>query len=169
MLDQHFPEKKWHYKQSGLWAAVSLLGLFAAGCLAGVILLPDVAARVIFGILGLFFLLGVTLVWRRHRHGEFTLTAEGVSYTGWTRPLRFQEVEKIFARRSYSNVILSFRLKEKEPPIWKGSLLRTRTRGVTFSLSGLNEKPLTIAQTVFRYMTRQTEPIPAERKPAKAN
>jgi len=169
MLDQHFPEKKWQYKQFGLWAVVILLGLLAAGCLSGVIFFPDVAARVIFGILGLFFLLGVTLAWRRHRHGEFTLTAEGVSYTGWTRPLRFQEVEKIFARRSYSNVILSFRLKQKQAPIWKGNLLRTPTRGVTFSLSGLNGKPLTIAQTVFRYMTRQTEPIQAEGKPVKAN
>jgi Zn-dependent protease with chaperone function len=169
MLDQHFPEKIWRYKQSGLWATIAFLGLFAAGGLAGVIFFPDLVGRFSFGIVGLLFVLGVTLVWRRHRHGEFKLNAEGVHYSGWIRPLRFQEIEKIFARRSYSNIILSFRLKEKQPPIWKGKLLQTKTKGVTFSLSNLDEKPLVIAQTVFRYLARQTEPAGAPAKPATGN
>jgi Zn-dependent protease with chaperone function len=52
MLDQHFPEKKWCYKQSGLWAVVVLLGLVVAGCLAGVIFIPDLAARVMCLVFG---------------------------------------------------------------------------------------------------------------------
>jgi hypothetical protein len=78
-------------------------------------------------------------------------------------------LKKIFARRAYSNVTLTFRLKEKQPPIWKGSLLRFSGKAVTFSLSNLGEKPLTIAQTVFRYLARQTEPVTPAVKPAKAN
>jgi Zn-dependent protease with chaperone function len=169
VLDQHFPEKKWRYKQSGLWAAVVLLGLLVASCLAGVIFIPDLAGRILFGIFGFFLAVAVVLLWKRHWRGEFTLTAEGVCYTGWTRALRFQEVEKIFARRNYSNIVLSFRLKEKQPAFWKGNLLRTRTKAVAFSLSGLDGKPVTIAETVFRYLTRQTEPAQAAAKPAKAN
>lgn len=169
MLDQYFPEKKWRYKQSGLWAAVILLGLLVAGCLAGLIFIPDLAGRVTFGLFGLFFALGITLFWQRHRHGEFTLTAEGIFYTGWTRPLRFQEIEKIIARRSYSNISLTFRFKEKQTSIWKCSLIRFPVKAVAFSLSNLGEKPLAIAQTVFRYLVRQTEPDQTAAKPAKAN
>lgn len=157
-LDHFFPQIKWHYKQSGLWAAVILLAVLVAGCLAGVIFINDPAARIMFLVSGFLPGLGMILVWKRHRHGELTLDAEGISYTGWVRPLPFQEVEKIFARRSYSNVNLSFRLKEKQSPLWKCSVIRTKTRGVTFSLNGLEGKPLIIAQTVFRYMTRQAGP-----------
>jgi hypothetical protein len=158
LLDEHFPEKKWRYKQSGFWAIIILLGLLVAGCLTGVIFINDMAARVIFGIFGIFLGLAVTLVWKRHRLGELTLNADGIFYTGWKQPLRFQEVEKIFARRSYSNVTLTFRLKEKQPPIWKCSILRLPAKTVTFTLSNLDGKQATIAQTIFRYLTRQTEP-----------
>jgi Zn-dependent protease with chaperone function len=169
MLDQHFPEKKWRYKQSGLWAVVVLLGLVVAGCLAGAIFINDIAARVMFAVFGVLPALGITLAWKRHRHGELTLNAQGIFYSGWTRPLHFQEIEKTFARRSYSNVILSFRLKDKQPPIWKCSIVRAKTKGVTFSLSGLEGKAVPTAQTILRYLARQTEPADPAVKPAKAN
>jgi Zn-dependent protease with chaperone function len=158
MLEQHFPEKKWHYKQSGFWAAIILLGLLVTGCAAGVIFINDTAGRIIFGIFGIFLGLAMTVVWKRHRRGKLTLNADGIFYTGWKRPLRFEEVEKVFARHSYSNVTLTFRLKEKQPPIWKCSILRLPAKAVTFTLGNLGEKQATIAQTIFRYMTRQTEP-----------
>src|SRR5262249_17932679 len=89
LLEQHFPEQKWRYKPSSFWTATILLALLAAGCLAGVIFIPDGAAKFIFGL----FLVGlgyvVAMIWKRHRGGEFTLTADGVSYTGWKRPLHF--------------------------------------------------------------------------------
>ena len=169
MLDQNFPEKKWRYKQSGSWAVVVLMGLVVAGCLAGAIFINDIAARVMFAVFGFLPALGITLVWKRHRHGELTLNADGIFYSGWTRPLHFQEVEKTFARRSYSNVILSFRLKDKQPPIWKCSIIRAKTKGVTFSLSGLEGKAVPTAQTILRYLARQTEPADPAVKPAKAN
>lgn len=169
MLDQHFPEKKWHYKQSNFWAVVLLLGFVVAGCLTGAIFINNLTARILFLVFGVLSGLGTTLAWKRHRHGQLTLNAEGVYYSGWVRPLRIQEIERIFARRSYSNVILSFRLKEKQPPIWKASIIRAKTRGVTLSLGNLDGKPLTIAETVFRYLTRQTQPAQPAGKPVKAN
>jgi len=169
LLDQQFPEKKWRYKQAGLWAFVIFLALVVTGCMAGVIFINDLAARVIFLIITAVPVLGIVLVWKRHRHGELTLNADGLFYSGWTRPLRFQEIEKTFARRSYSNVVLTFRLKEKQPPIWKGGLIQLRTKKVTFCLSCLEGKQVTIAETIFRYITRQVEPAQTADKPAKTN
>ena len=157
-LDQHFPEKKWHYKQSHLWAVVMILGLIMAGCVAAAIAIGKLAALFLFAIFVVLPGLGIALIWKRHRHGVLTLNPEGIFYSGWVRPLRFQEIEKTFVRRTYSNVILTFRLKEKQPPIWKASIIRAKRKRVTYSLSGLDAKPLTIAETIFRYMTRQTEP-----------
>lgn len=168
MLDQHFPEKKWRYKQSNLWAVVVLLGLVVAGCLAGTIFVNDLAGRVMFAVFGALPALGIILAWKRHRHGELTLNADGIFYSGWTRSLHFQEIEKTFARRSYSNVILSFRLKEKQPPIWKCSIIRAKTKGVTFSLSGLEGKAAPTAQTILRYLARQIEPADPAVKRANA-
>jgi Zn-dependent protease with chaperone function len=163
MLEKHFPEKKWRYQPSGFWAAIVVLGLLVAGCLAGVIFINDTAGRTIFGIMGFFLVLPMTLVWKRHRRGELTLNADGIFYSGWKRGLRFQEIEKTFARRSYSNVTMTFRLKEKQSPFWKYSF-GTHRRQLTFMLSNLGEKPVTIAQTILRYLTRQTEPaqLPAK-------
>jgi hypothetical protein len=168
MLEQHFPEKKWQYQPSGFWAGIVVLGLLVAGCLAGVIFISDTVGRVIFGTMGFLLGLAVSLVWKHHRRGELTLNADGIFYSGWKRMLRFQEVEKIFVRRSYSNVTLTFRLKEKQPPIWKCSFIGTRRKAVSFSLSNLGEKPVPIAQTIFRYMTRQTEPAQPPAKVSKA-
>jgi Zn-dependent protease with chaperone function len=167
MLEQHFPEKKWRYQPSGFWAAIVVLGLLVAGCLAGVIFINDTAGRTIFGVMGFFLLLPITLIWKRHRQGELTLNADGLFYSGWKRALRFQEIEKTFVRRSSSNVTLTFRLKEKQPPFWKSSLIGTRRKALSFSLSNLGEKPVTIAQTILRYMTRQTEPAQPPAKPPK--
>jgi Zn-dependent protease with chaperone function len=155
LLEKHFPEKKWRYKPSSFWAAVIVLGLLVAGCLAGVIFIPDGAAKFIFGL----FLAGsgfvLTMVWKRHRRAEFVLTADGISYTGWKRPLHFTEVQNIAARLSYSNVILTFRLKEKQPPIWKFGLFPAKA--VSFSLSGLDAKPRPTTETIYRYFARQAE------------
>lgn len=169
MLDQHFPERKWQYQQSTVWILVVLQGLLLTGCLAGVIFINDIIGRSVFFVFGFLLGLGIVLLWKRHRHGVFTLNAEGVYYTGWVRPLRFVEVERVFARRSHSNVTLSFRLKKKQPPIWKASIIRAQTKGVTFSLASLEGKSMTIAETVFRYMTRQTQPAQSAGQLQKAN
>lgn len=47
-----------------------------------------------------------------------------------------------------------FHLKEKQPPIWKHSIHRVPAKVMNFSLSNPGAKPLTIAQTIFRHMTR---------------
>jgi hypothetical protein len=157
LLEQSFPEKNWIYKPFEFWGRMVLLGVLLALALAGVFFISDSAPRLIIGLVGVMPAIATVQFWRRHRHGKLTLTAEGIFYSGWLRPLRFREVERIFARRHHSEVTLMLHLKEKQPPIWKHSLLRARAKVVNLSLGNLGEKPLTIAQIIFRYMTRQTE------------
>ena len=168
MLDRHFPGKKWAYKQSDMWGMIFLLGIFVAGCLAGVIFINNLTARLVFLFIGAWPGWGVATVWRRHRHGEFILNAEGVYYTGWTRRLGFQEIEQIVARRSGSTIVLIFRLKTGQPPFWKGSLLRLPVKTVSIALSNLECKQVPTAETVFRYLTRQAEPAAPAAQPVKA-
>lgn len=158
LLDRLFPEKKWRSKPSGFWAAIGFMGLLFGLCLTAVIFINDLGARVIIGLIGILFGLFLAGIWIRYRRSELTLNAEGVFHSGWKRPVRFKEVEKLLARRSYSNITLTFRLKAKQPPIWKFSGLPLARKTVAFSLSGFDEKPLPMAQTIFRYFTRQMEP-----------
>lgn len=158
LLNRHFPEIKWRYKQSGLWAAVVMLALIVAGCVAALIFIDVLVARVLFTLLALVLGLALAVVWRRHRNAEFVLTAEGIDYTGWNRPLRFADVEAVLVRRYYTTLTLIFRLKEKQLPFRKLSLLKIRVKSVSFSLNCLDSKPVPTAQTIYRYFTRQ--PLP---------
>lgn len=157
LLEQHFPEKKWRVKPSGFWAGIVVLGFLVAGCLAGAVFIPDIGTRLVFGLIGLFVGALAAGNWIRHRDGQLTLNADGIVYSGWKRPLRFSEVEKLFARRKYSNITLVFRLKAAETSRWKFSLPGLSRRTIGLSLSGFDDKPSTIAQTAFRYFTRQIE------------
>jgi hypothetical protein len=95
--------------------------------------------------------------WKKQRCAELTLNAEGVSHTSWQRPLGFRDVEKITGRRQYSTVILTFQLKTKQPPFQKSTLLRFSTKKVSLALSGgLQDKPMVIADMIFKYFKRQT-------------
>jgi len=157
LLDQHFPEKRWQAKSSSFWVMISLLGFFGLGCLAAVIFINDLSARIIFTIMAVLLGLGITVVFKRHHKTQLILNAGGLYYTGWTRPLRFEEVQSISAQRIYSNIVLTFHLKAKQPPIRKSTLFRLPSKKATLSLSGLEGKPLPTAQTICNYFTRQTE------------
>ena len=155
-LEQHFPEKKWQASASEFWVGVVALGILSALCLAGVVFINDLAARVIFTVLLSFSGLGFMLVLKQNRRRELILKADGLYYTGWLRPLLFRDLENISGRRHYSNIVLTFHLKTKQPPIRKYSLVRFPGKTLTFSLSGLGGKADTIAETIFKYFTRQT-------------
>jgi Zn-dependent protease with chaperone function len=157
LLEEHFPEKRWRAKSSGFWSVIVLLGMLLAGCLAVVIFVEEPTVRVICGVVGILFGFIMAGYWTRHRRGELTLNAEGVFHSGWNRPLHFKAVEKLFIRRNYSNIILTFRLKQKQDSIWKFSMLSPSRKAITLSLSGYGEKPRTMAENIFKYMTRQTE------------
>ena len=158
LLDRHFPEQNIHTKRSRLWFVMGFLLFLVAVCVTATVYIDELAARIIFGSfiipLGLF----CVGVWKRHRRAEFVLNANAINYTGWQRPLRFQDVKSISAQQQYSTVTLTFHLKEKQPPIWKFSVLRFGRKSVSFSFSGLEGKQITNAQTVLRYFARQTEP-----------
>jgi len=158
LLDRHFPEKKWRVRpfSYGLFiVACGVLGLIGLtlACAA-----RDAGGRVVGGVLVLIFGLLMVVLYGRHRKGELTLTAEGLRYTGWKRPLLFKEVKHISARRSYSNIILVFHWKEKQKSLWKFSLLSTKAARMSFSLGGLPGKPVANAEIIFKYFTRQSVP-----------
>ncbi len=165
LLDRHFPERKWRPKASSFWFLIVLLGLFMSGCLLGVIFIPDAGGKTVFLWIGLIFILTLVGYWIRHRHAELTLNVEGVFHSGWKRPVPFKEVARMFVRRSSWSVTLILHFKTKQPSPWKFPFSPGRQSKVSFSVTGLGEKPLAVAQTFFRYYTRQTEP---EQTPAPA-
>jgi hypothetical protein len=127
------------------------------GAAAGALFIPDTGLRVFMGIIVLFFATIASWQWSRQHGLELVLTPAGLTRTGWHRPLRFQDVEKISGRKQYSAITLVFCLKEKQPRIWKFSLPGLRSKNVSLPLSGLDGKALTIAQTIIRYYTRQMD------------
>jgi Zn-dependent protease with chaperone function len=157
LLDQLFPERKWQARPSAFWKVAVLLGFFGLICLAGVMFANDLTAKMIYGFVAVFLGLGIAVAFKRHSKSELVLTADGLRYTRWKRPLRFQEVEKISAQRAYSNLTLIFHLKTKQPPFRNFSIFRSPVKRASLSLNGLEGKPVATAQTIFKYFTRQAE------------
>lgn len=157
LLDQHFPEKKWAAKPSAILGVLAIiLGIFFGGMAMAI---NDLTARIIFGALLAFAIaLGVLYLRQRQRKVEITLNADGISHTNWVRPLRFQDVKNITGQKQYSTIILTFHLKNKQPSIRKGGLFRFPAKRVTLALgTGLQVKPLTVANAIIKYFARQTE------------
>jgi hypothetical protein len=157
LLDQHFPELKWRARGLGFWFVMALLVLLTLVMAAVALFVPSAGAHIISGCLTLGFGFAAASLWIRHHQAQLGLNAGGLSHTGWRRPLLFQEVQAVSARRSYSTVTVTLRLKQKQPVIWKFSLPGVSSKAVSISLSGMDAKPLTIAQTIFKYYTRQKE------------
>ena len=158
LLEKHFPERKWRVRPFSYGLFITLFGIFA---LIGVTLAlagRDPGGRVVGGVIALLFGGLCVIQYGRHRKGELTLTAEGLRYTGWQRPLLFAEVKNISARRSYSNIILVFHWKAKQRSLWKLSVLPLPAATTSFSLGGLPGKPAANAEIIFKYFTRQAVP-----------
>jgi hypothetical protein len=158
LLEQHFPEKKWRRKTSSVGYALVALGLLAAACLGVGLAVPEPGPVVGFGLVAaLIGLFAVTYGWR-HRSGALTLTADGLHYSGWRRRLAFKDVRKLLLQQDPSSVTLHFLLKHRQPSVWKYSWLPVPRKKISLSLRGFDEPPRPMAQTIFRYFTRQTEP-----------
>jgi Zn-dependent protease with chaperone function len=155
LLEEHFPEKKWPVRQSSLQAILALLGFLAIVSLAATIFIDNAGARVVFGITLLLLALAMTVKAKRQHKAELVLNADGLYHSGWARPLRFKEIQNISGRRYSSNIILTFHLKEKQPSLWKFCVIRLSANKATLSLSGLDGKPVTIANTIIQYFTRR--------------
>src|SRR4030095_1125887 len=97
----------------------------------------------------------ILVMWKRHRNAQFTVNAEGMTYSGWKRPVQFKEIHALSGQKHYSTVTVTFRLKKKHEPIWKFSLLRYPRRSFQLTISSLKGKPEEIFETIARYCTRQ--------------
>ena len=85
------------------------------------------------------------------------LTAEGLTVTSWKRPLRFAEVGTVQLQRVNAAFQVKFNLKERQKSISKWAL-PTKVKAIVLPISPrMNEKPLVMAQTIFRYYVRQPE------------
>lgn len=156
ILEQHFPERKWSAKPS--WAGVVVAGLFALFFLVMVVAVDTFEARLIFGVLLFMMALCTAVLWKHRRTTELTLNANGILHTSWSRPLHFKDIQNISGQKQYSTIILTFHLKGKQPSIRKSGLFRVSSKRVTLTLSNaLQDKPLTIANTILKYFTRQIE------------
>jgi hypothetical protein len=157
LLDQHFPEINWRARGLAFWFLVTLLLFLTLGAAVTALFVPVTGVRIFTGCLTVLSGLGTAALWSRHHRAQLALNAGGLSHTGWRRPLLFQEVQAVSARRAYSSVTVTLRLKQKQPGIWKFSLPGVTSKAVSISLSGMDAKPLIIAQTIFKYYTRQAE------------
>lgn len=167
LLDRHFPERKWSRKSARPWFAVSICGLLSAGALTAFILGfysgLDNGFLITFSALVLVFAFCGRVAWVRHSHGEITLNAAGVAYTGWIRSLTFSDVKSISAQTYNGSTTLFFHLKEKADPIWKISF-PAQSKSVGINIMSFNEKPMELANVIYRYFTRQS-PEHAKPKP----
>jgi Zn-dependent protease with chaperone function len=156
LLDQHFPELKWRASGSSFWIVLALLVLLTLGA-AAALLVPLAVVRLLAACLTLLLGLAIAVLWNRHHQAALCLNAGGLTHTGWLRSLSFRDVQTISARKAYSNVTVTFRLKERQSGIWKYSVPGLKRKAVAVSLSGMDAKPVIIAQTIFRYYTRQAK------------
>jgi hypothetical protein len=89
-----------------------------------------------------------------------------MEYSGWNQSLLFQDVASLAGQNHSGTVVLTFHLKEKQFPRWKCALLRFPSKSFTLPISGYNEKPMPIAETIFRYYHRQLPVAAEEASPA---
>ncbi len=153
LLEQAFPQRIWHGRAVSFWLPIILLVLLAAGFGAAFVFTPDTTARAVFvAIIGALMALA-GWHWLVHRNAKLILSSTGLAYSGWARPLPFQEIAQISVRRQYSNIILDFRLKPGF--VSPGKLLPYRFQHTALSMAHLNDKPLVIADAVFSYFQRR--------------
>jgi hypothetical protein len=158
LLERHFPEKKWSAKGSSLVAVTTFCLIGAIGFTAAAIAIDFFVARLLFGGVAAWLGLIAFLFWKRHRHAEFTVNADHMTYTGWNRPVPFRDVETIAGQKNYGTVTVTFRLKQKQSPLWKMTLLPYQRRTLNLTISSLAGKPEEIFETIIRYCTRQIKP-----------
>jgi Zn-dependent protease with chaperone function len=154
LLEEHFPELRWQRKKGGLVMGVVVFGAMALGLLALAIFVPLIWVRLGFGLGGLLLGWVAWGIWKC-RNEELILTVNGVTNPRWKRTLHFSEVENLFLQRNQTTIIARFVLKEKQPTLLKYSLVRM-TKAMPLPIStNWNDKPLVIAQTIYRYYVRQ--------------
>jgi Zn-dependent protease with chaperone function len=158
LLDSHFPERKWPVKPSSVTGVIVILLAFLVFSIIGGVMIDLLVARLIAGAIATCLALITFLFWKRHRGAEFTVNADRMTYSGWNRPVSFREIDRIGGQKTYGSVTVTFRLKEKQPPLWKMTLFPFARRTLNLTISYFDGKPDEIFETIVRYCTRQLKP-----------
>lgn len=154
LLARHFPELRWKTRHRTiwiLWAVAALLVLIFIGGLSdpksvGWSFLPFPLAAALLALVAT----------RRHWRGELVLSASGLTYSGWIRPLAFPELRGLVTLRKRSQLVaLRFNLKTRQPPIWKFGVPFFRPTSVLLRLGWFGPARAQIAEAVARYMIRK--------------
>jgi len=155
LLEANFPERRWRIRAFSFWMMMSVWGLIVAGLGVGVVFGDGAVLKAVFGVAVLLAVAASAAMWRRHRHGEYVLRADSLSYTGWHRPIIFSSVESVSAVNTNGTITVTFRLKAREPGIWKYSMKKIRRKSVAVNLGWINGKQQEVFQTFHQYFTRQ--------------
>jgi Zn-dependent protease with chaperone function len=158
LLERHFPEVKWRTRSFPVWLCLFACGVFGLAALAFVITGEPVWLKAIFGLVGAIIAAIAIGCWRRHHGGEFTLRADSLSYTGWKRPLRFADVERVALSNTNGSLSITFVLKAKAPMIYRYSPSNWTRKSVAVGLSWIKGKQPQVAETIYRYYTREIPP-----------
>jgi hypothetical protein len=157
LLNEHFPEMAWPIRSRSFFLHLAFVGLFAGGFIVmGIFFCIDVPILgALLALAGLGLMGAQAIHWKRDYKSVLKLTAAGLEYTGWTRSLRFANVENIKVQIVNGVHQLQLHLKEKEAPIYRLPLYRGKRKTVTLTLSNFTKKPDEMAQVIWRYFTRQ--------------
>ena len=155
MLGRLFPERRWRIRGFSFWLPVGFLAMASAVLSLGALAAPQPTPKVSCAVCALLAAWWSVALWRQNRRGEFLLRADSMNYTGWRRPLKFSDVQSIRATKSYGNIAVRFRLKTRQPVIWKSGINVFRRRMVSLSLGMMKAKPKEVLEILHRYMTRQ--------------
>lgn len=97
-----------------------------------------------------------------NRNAHLTLGSEGLSFSGWKNPLPFSAVRTMSVTRKGAAYILHFRLQPGITSPAKFRLLPFRLPFLSLNVSYLDALPLSIAEEVLRYYTRQNPQTSSE-------
>ncbi len=159
LLLKNFPEV--------IWRTSSGRVIFVAAIAAGIGLLPiavaalshyskDPKSNIVLLMVSALCVGFAAIVWTRHRGGRLVLTADQLNYSGWTRPLPWTEVESMVVVKQYGRSrAIRFKLKNAHPGIYEFSMPGPRRKVVTLHLEWFAAQKPPMAETIFRYLTRQ--------------
>ena len=95
--------------------------------------------------------------WLRHHNSRLTLNADGLHHTGWTRPIRFDELEGIAPLEAYGKLSAVLQFKASQSPIWKPSIWRLKSKDLHLPLNGMSADQAAIYEAILRYYARHIE------------
>lgn len=162
LLNQHFPTKAWTIRPYAFWMPIVMGTVITLLLVTIAWFIYDLKAALLMGGGALLSGLYATSHWIRHRHGRLTVNAAGLSYTGWTRPILFEEVAGVSFPNINDSLKMTIDFKKKQSSIWKFSLTPWQTGKATLTLSSLDGEPVDIARTLYRYYARELDDAAAE-------